>query len=144
PSRSQLSSEAPVHTSTFSLPGSCSGSLRSSEFRVRIRSMTDPSAQWETARLVARRAARDAAPQLFEAYAQDPDVARYMIWRPHRGIDETIAFLDRCESAWQTGTAFPWTLWMKDDGRLAGMIEARLAGRAADMGSGVGKSLGRR
>jgi hypothetical protein len=35
---------------------------------------------------VARRAARAAAQEVFEAYAQDPEVARYMIWRPHRDV----------------------------------------------------------
>jgi RimJ/RimL family protein N-acetyltransferase len=105
--------------------------------------MTAP-ASWETARLVARRAALEAAQAVFEAYAQDPEVARYMIWRPHRDIDETIAFLDRCQRAWQDGTAFPWTLWAKDDGRLAGMIEARLHGTSVDIGYVLRRSLWRR
>jgi hypothetical protein len=55
--------------------------------------MTDASVEWETARLMARGAAPDAAPQIFEAYAQDPEAARYMIWRPHRDVRETVAFL---------------------------------------------------
>jgi hypothetical protein len=67
--------------------------------------MTGAADHWETARLVARRAMRDAAPHIFESCAQDPDVARYMIWRPHRDVEETVAFLDRCERAWQDGTA---------------------------------------
>jgi [ribosomal protein S5]-alanine N-acetyltransferase len=106
--------------------------------------LTDVPAGWETTRLVARRAARDAAQEVFAAYAQDPDVARYMIWRPHRDVDETIAFLERCERAWQDGTAFPWTLWMKDDGSLAGMIETRLAGSSVDIGYVLRRALWRR
>lgn len=106
--------------------------------------MTDVPVRWETPRLVARRAARNAAQEVFETYARDPDVARYMIWRPHRDVDETIAFLDRCERAWQDGTAFPWTLWMKDDGSLAGMIETRLAGSSVDIGYVLRRNLWRR
>ena len=106
--------------------------------------MPDASVGWETARLIARLATRDAAPQVFDAYAQDLEVARYMIWRPHRDVDETVAFLERCERAWQDGTAFPWTLWMKHDGSLAGMIEARLAGSSVDIGYVLRKSLWRR
>lgn len=105
--------------------------------------MTDAAAAWDTARLVARRAVREAAQDVFEAYAQDPEVARYMIWRPHREIEETIAFLDRCERAWRDGSAFPWTLWMKDDGRLAGMIEARLHGTSVDIGYVLRRGLWR-
>ena len=106
--------------------------------------MTDVPAGWETTRLVARRAARDAAQQVFAAYAQDPDVARYMIWRPHRDVSETIAFLDRCQRSWQDGTAFPWTLWMKNDGSLAGMIDARVAGGSVDIGYVLRRDLWRR
>ena len=99
---------------------------------------------WETARLVAREATRDAAQELFDAYAQDPDVARYMNWRPHRDVAETVAFLDRCERVWRDGTAFPWTLWTKDNGALAGMIEARHAGTTVDIGYVLRRSLWRR
>lgn len=106
--------------------------------------MTDVPVRWDTARLVARRATSDAAPALFEAYAQDPEVARYMIWRPHRDLHETRAFLDRCERAWQDRTAFPWTLWMKDDGSLAGMVEARLHGTSVDIGYVLQRKLWRR
>ena len=106
--------------------------------------MADASVDWETARLIARRATRDAAPQVFDAYAQDLEVARYMIWRPHRDVEETVAFLERCERAWQAGTAFPWTLWMKHDGSLAGMIDARLAGSSVDIGYVLRRSLWRR
>jgi ribosomal-protein-alanine N-acetyltransferase len=106
--------------------------------------MTDAVVAWETARLVARRATRDVAQDVFDAYAQDAEVARYMIWRPHREVDETIAFLDRCERAWQDGTAFSWTLWLKEDGCLAGMIEARLRGSSADIGYVLRRSLWRR
>lgn len=105
--------------------------------------MAAPPVGWETARLVARRAVREAAPQIFEAYAQDADVARYMIWRPHRDVHETRAFLDRCERVWLDGTAFPWTLWLKDDGSLAGMIEARLAGTSVEIGYVLRRSLWR-
>jgi ribosomal-protein-alanine N-acetyltransferase len=106
--------------------------------------MTDDAVEWETARLMARRAAPDAAPQIFEAYAQDPEVARYMIWRPHRDVHETVAFLERCERAWHEGIAFPWTLWMKEDKGLAGMIDARLGGTSVDIGYVLRRSLWRR
>ena len=105
--------------------------------------MTDAPVGWETARLVARRATPDAAAALFEAYAQDPEVARYMIWRPHRDLHETRAFLERCERAWHDGTAFPWTLWMKEDGSVAGMIDARPAGASVDVGYVLRRSLWR-
>ena len=57
-----------------------------------------------------------------------------MIWRPHRDLGETVAFLQRCESSWTNSSAFPWTLWMKDGGDFAGMLEARVHGGSIDVG----------
>ena len=35
--------------------------------------------------------------------ATDLAVAKYMTWRPLRDIDETLAFLHRCENVWADG-----------------------------------------
>jgi len=51
--------------------------------------MTEPPAHWETKRLVLRPATRAEAPLAFESYTANPEVSRYMIWRPHRDVAET-------------------------------------------------------
>lgn len=83
---------------------------------------------------MARPAVVSDADPIFEHYASDPDVARFMTWTPHRNLEETIAFLRRCELAWTDGSAFPWTLWAKSDGGLAGVLEIRVRGSAVDLG----------
>jgi RimJ/RimL family protein N-acetyltransferase len=52
--------------------------------------MIQPENTWATERLVARPATSAHARLIFEQYASDPAVAKYMIWRPHRSVDETI------------------------------------------------------
>src|SRR4029453_12202934 len=52
-----------------------------------------PKAFWETQRLTARPAASGDARVMFENYARDPAVAKYMTWRPHQTVDDTLAFL---------------------------------------------------
>jgi [ribosomal protein S5]-alanine N-acetyltransferase len=96
--------------------------------------MTTPPRTWETARLRARPAAVADAEVLFEHYASDPAVAKYMTWTPHRSVDDTVEFLQRCERVWSEGSAFPWTLWMRDEGALAGMIEIRVRATTIDLG----------
>ena len=96
--------------------------------------MVTPEANWQTDRLVARPATSADAHVLFEQYACDPLVARYMTWRPHRDVGETLEFLRRCEKVWMEGSAFPWSLWLKADGEFAGIIEARVRGTAVDVG----------
>lgn len=51
---------------------------------------------FETARLRLRPVSAGDADAIFGAYAQDPAVARYTIWRPHRSRDETRAYIERC------------------------------------------------
>jgi [ribosomal protein S5]-alanine N-acetyltransferase len=83
---------------------------------------------------MARPATTADAQIIFDDYARDPDVARYMTWRPHRSVDETVEFLARCERVWADRSAFPWTLWLKDGGAFAGMIEIRVRTHSVDLG----------
>ena len=52
----------------------------------------------ETSRLILRPLARGDALAVFAGYAQDPEVARYLSWRPHRRLAETEAYVSR---AWR-------------------------------------------
>src|SRR5436190_19905292 len=96
--------------------------------------MTKPERHWQTSRLLARPAALADAHVVFEDYASDPDVARYMTWKPHRSVEETIEFLRRCERVWMGESAFPWTLWLKESGAFVGLIEICVHANAVDLG----------
>jgi ribosomal-protein-alanine N-acetyltransferase len=96
--------------------------------------MVRPEPHWQTDRLEARPATRADAQVVFDEYARDPEVAKYMTWHPHQDVAETVEFLRRCEDAWHAGSAFPWTLWLRDSGDFAGLIEARVVPPAVDVG----------
>ena len=49
-----------------------------------------------TARLRLRPVTAGDAPAIFDAYAQDAEVTRYVTWRPHRTIADTEAYLASC------------------------------------------------
>ena len=51
---------------------------------------------FETARLWLRPVAIADADAIFDTYAQDEEVARYVIWRPHRSRRETFAYVEHC------------------------------------------------
>ena len=51
---------------------------------------------FETTRLRLRPIALADADPIFDTYAQDQEVTRYLIWRPHRSRDETRAYVERC------------------------------------------------
>jgi RimJ/RimL family protein N-acetyltransferase len=51
---------------------------------------------FQTARLIVRPIRPADAVAIFETYAQDRDVTRFLPWRPHRGLAETQAYVARC------------------------------------------------
>ncbi|MBD2095311.1 GNAT family N-acetyltransferase [Trichocoleus sp. FACHB-591] len=87
-----------------------------------------------TERLLLRPPRLEDANAIFQTYAQDPEVTRYLIWQPHQSITETQAFLTECLAAWHQGDRFPWIMTRAEDGQLLGMIELRLEGHRAEVG----------
>jgi ribosomal-protein-alanine N-acetyltransferase len=74
----------------------------------------------ETDRLIIRRPrARDAA-AVFERYARDPAVTRYLSWPTHRSVSETRAFLHFSEMEWQRWPAGPYLITSRADGTILG------------------------
>jgi [ribosomal protein S5]-alanine N-acetyltransferase len=98
-----------------------------------------PPEEIETVRLRLRLPVLEDAPAIFDQYAQDPEVTRYLAWHPHRYLDETREFLRRCRTVWKDGSAFPWIILRKEDGRLMGMIEIRMSGHAVNLGYVLGR-----
>jgi len=52
--------------------------------------------QFETARLILRPIVPKDSGPIFDTYAQDAEVARFLTWRPHRSRDDTDAYIARC------------------------------------------------
>lgn len=63
---------------------------------------------------------------IFDKYAQDPDVTKYLTWRPNRSVGETREFLQASLVAWREGRSYHWTIVRKEDQELMGMINARV------------------
>lgn len=88
----------------------------------------------ETERLHLRPARVTDAAAIFAAYAQDPEVTRYMTWAPHRSVEETRQFLAYCEEEWRKGASYPWVILDKETGKLLGMIHLFVRGHRAELG----------
>ena len=80
--------------------------------------------RFETERLVLRRPVMADAQAMFEKYSCDPEVTRYLLFRPHTHISETRLFIRRCFGVWRRGTAFPWVITLRT-GELIGALEMR-------------------
>ncbi len=70
-----------------------------------------PPEELQSKRLLLRRYRREDAAAVHDAYATDPEVTRYLIWRPHECIEDTEAFLAGSRESWDKGLIFGWQLW---------------------------------
>ncbi len=88
----------------------------------------------ETTQLTLRPPVIEDAEAIFARYAQDKEVTKYLIWRPHKNVTETRVFVERCMRVWKEGNCFPWVVMRKVDDALIGMIELRIKSGEADLG----------
>ncbi|HEY1260335.1 MAG TPA: GNAT family N-acetyltransferase [Stellaceae bacterium] len=80
--------------------------------------------RFATARLLLRLIAPEDAAAIFAGYAQDPEVVRYLSWRPHRSVADTEAHIARCLAA-PGDRVRTYALIRRADRRLAGSFELR-------------------
>lgn len=83
-------------------------------------------ARFDTARLIIREPQKADAADLFQNYTQDPDVVKYLIWKPHQNIAETIRWVDFCIQTADTPDRLISIIYHKADQQAIGMIDFRL------------------
>jgi ribosomal-protein-alanine N-acetyltransferase len=88
----------------------------------------------QTTRLLLRRPQPEDAKVIFDEYAQDPAVTRYLIWSPHSSVETTQAFIASSSAHLEQGTAYPYIIANAASAELLGMIEIRPHGHRADFG----------
>ena len=93
-----------------------------------------------TQRLRLRKPRTSDAEVIFATYAQDPDVAKYLIWRPHTDVVQTREFIDGCISSWNSEVRHPYVLTHQEQDRPIGMLDARLHEHIVDIGYVLAKA----
>jgi RimJ/RimL family protein N-acetyltransferase len=88
----------------------------------------------DTPRLRLRSPRQEDAKAIFNSYAQDPIVTRYLVWLPHQSIETTEKFIALCIEQWANASAFPYVITRKVDAQLVGMIDFRSHQHGADLG----------
>lgn len=74
------------------------------------------------------------AEEIFVRYAQDPEVTRYLTWRPHTSIKDTLDFHKKSTVDREEGRAFPWLIRSRETRLVLGMIGLRIEGHIAHLG----------
>jgi ribosomal-protein-alanine N-acetyltransferase len=101
-------------------------------------SRTRPPESFATLRLILRKPRPEDASLIFATYAQDPEVVRYLTFRPHRDVKDAHEAVERFLEGWRSGKSFCWLIFRRDRDELIGSIGAR-----EDHGINVGYLLAR-
>ncbi|OLE29351.1 MAG: GNAT family N-acetyltransferase, partial [Cyanobacteria bacterium 13_1_40CM_2_61_4] len=72
-------------------------------------------------------------------YARDPEVTRYLSFRPHQQVEQSRDFLRRCSASWAGEGPYTWLITRREDGRLLGVIDIRPQGHRVELGYALGR-----
>ncbi|MBE0594771.1 MAG: GNAT family N-acetyltransferase [Gemmatimonadales bacterium] len=90
-------------------------------------------------RLVLRPPRLEDAAAIYEGYACDPEVARFVIWTPHRSIRETQEFLTQFVALADGDPSFPWVMTLAADGAVIGAMHLRVHPPWAEFGFNIAR-----
>lgn len=93
-----------------------------------------PSPILLTERLTLRPPRLADAQAIFDAYAQDAEVTRYLIWSPHSSVAETEDYLRRSLAEAAGGAKYPFVIEKRDDESVLGVIDLRVDRFKAEVG----------
>ena len=75
----------------------------------------------ETSRLVLRPLKMKDAKDIF-AYTSDPDVARYVLWEPHKTVADTRNYIRYIRALYHRGLPASWAVTLRESGQVIGTI----------------------
>lgn len=91
----------------------------------------------ETQRLILRRFKIEDADDMYNNWASDPEVTRYLTWPVHSSVEVTRSLLSEWVSRYESGGYFNWVMEYKETGKAIGnisVVKLNENTEAADMG----------
>ena len=77
----------------------------------------------ETERLTLRKLVKEDAKMIYEGWASDRDVTKFLTWNPHKSIKVTEDILSRWIAAYEDKDIYRCGIELKDEKKLIGMID---------------------
>jgi RimJ/RimL family protein N-acetyltransferase len=96
--------------------------------------MNEPPQIIETQRLKLRQPIIEDAPSIFEQYAQDQQVTKYMTWQPHANVKTTQQFLQQAIADLKAKNYYLWVIMPKKEAKAIGMIRLQSHNYRAELG----------
>lgn len=91
----------------------------------------------ETDRLILRRFTIDDAEDMYNNWASDPEVTKFLTWPTHSSVDVSRYVLNDWVPHYEEGDYFNWAMELKENGQVIGnisVVEVKERAEAADMG----------
>lgn len=76
----------------------------------------------------------DHAPLVFASFAGDPEVTRFLRWRPHRSLSEAESAMTRRLEALRDASELSWIVFERETDALVGIVSLWPAPPAAELG----------
>lgn len=76
----------------------------------------------ETDRLILRRFRVSDAEDMYNNWAKDPIVSKFLSWQPHKKINETKKLLRKWNRAYRNRKVYNWAIELKEIGQVIGSI----------------------
>lgn len=96
--------------------------------------MLNPPKTIETERLILRAPVMEDAAAMLESYGRDPEVTRYLTWKPFQSLEEAEGFIRNRVEGWEKGFWFSWTILLREGGAHLGTVSLRTLGPRLFMG----------
>ncbi|MGD9973492.1 MAG: GNAT family N-acetyltransferase [Desulfatirhabdiaceae bacterium] len=74
------------------------------------------------------------AKDIFNNYTKDSEVTKYLVWKPHSSLQQTIEWINFCISYCNNESGLKFIIYHKQDKQAIGMIDFRFNGFQSDFG----------
>lgn len=76
----------------------------------------------ETERLILRKFELSDAQDMFDNWAANPNVTKYLIWQPYTNVNDVRAYIQSCIDGYASGSTYNWVIEYKENGQAIGSI----------------------
>lgn len=77
----------------------------------------------ETERLLLRRFVIDDAQKMYDNWASNPNVSKYVMWETHKDVNETKTLLEEWVKSYESNETYKWVAEIKDTKEIIGSID---------------------
>ena len=98
----------------------------------------------ETERLILRRHEICDAEIMFKNWVTDKEVTKYLIWQPHKDVEETRQILQEWVDSYEKNDFYFWTIELKSTHELVGdisVVNLDEETESLELGYGIGKVM---